>query len=153
VFGGLAVILIMLCLPVLGVWAWVRQWKRGISLYDGAGPFAAPFGENARYGFDAGLPVLLTIPGVGLAIVGVLAAPELMGSSWRWPHAMSGVIVPICSALMFGGWVLGLSLLFFLFPRVLAAPHLRDKRGWVPEWRFQMGQGRATRRARNGRRR
>ena len=77
-----------------------------------------------------------------------MAAPELMGLSFQWPATMDAVIGPIVQILVFGGWLLGLSLLLFMFPRFLAPPHMRTERGWIPEWWLQMGLNRDRRRQR-----
>jgi hypothetical protein len=153
VITGTLVAVGLVLLPVLGVWVWTQVWRGGgrFSLYDRAGGFAVPFGENARYGFEAGLPAGLTISGIGLAIGGVLATPEIADASWRWPELVTSTLIPVVIVCFFSGWALGLSLLLFLLPRFLAPPHLRDKRGWIPEWLFQMTQHRAERRARRRR--
>jgi hypothetical protein len=105
-----------------------------------------PFGENARYGLDAAIPVPSTLVGFGVAITGVLAAREMMGLSFLWPYAVVVVFGPIATVCFLGGLALAVSLLLFLFPRSLAAPHLRDKRGWIPEWLHQVGRNRERRR-------
>ena len=43
---------------------------------------------------------------------------------------------------------MGWSLTPFTFPRVLAPPHVRDQRGWIPEFLHPMGGKRAPRRGR-----
>ena len=56
----------------------------------------------------------------------------MMGLSFQWPHGVLVAFVPIMLVCIFGGFLLGLSLLLFLAP-----PEARDKRGWASEWWFQ----------------
>jgi hypothetical protein len=150
--GGLFAALVLCAIPVVALYVWKLAWRDGVSLYDRLGFFKIPFGENARFGIDASIPISGLVAGSGFAVVGVLAAPELMEVSYRWPHAVVAVLGPIATVLVLGGFVLGLSLLLFLAPRSLAPPYARDKRGWIPEWLHQMGQNRQKRLARKARR-
>ena len=117
----------------------------------GWGFFQIPFGENARSGIDASIPMAGLVAGSGFALVGVLAAPELMDLTYRWPHAVVAVLGPLATVFVLGGLSVGLSLLLFLIPRALAPPYARDKRGWIPEWLHQMSVERGRRRARRRR--
>jgi hypothetical protein len=144
--GGLAAALFLCAIPVLGVYVTRLAWRDQVSAYDRLGWLSIPFGENARYGLDAAIPVPTILVGAGVAITSVLAAPEMMGLSFLWPHAVVVVFGPIATVFFLGGLLLAASLLLFLFPRSLAAPHLRDKRGWIPEWLHQVGRNRERRR-------
>jgi len=148
---GILSALFLCAMPVVSLYVWKLAWRDGLSLYDRLGFFQIPFGENARSGIDASIPISGLVAGSGLAVGGVLAAPELMEVSYRWPHAVVAVLGPIASVLVLGGFGLGLSLLLFLFPRALAPPYARDKRGWVPEWLHQMSRKRAQSRPRTRR--
>ena len=75
-----------------------------MSLYDRLGFFKIPFGENARSGIDASIPMSGLVAGSGFALVGVLAAPELMGVSYRWPHVVVAVLGRIATVLVLGGF-------------------------------------------------
>jgi hypothetical protein len=68
----------------------------------------------------------------GLALVGVLTAPEMMGCRFDGPQAVIVVLGPVVTVSVLGGMLLGLSLLLFMFPRFLAPPHLRGQRGLDP---------------------
>ena len=136
------------CFPLAGLYIWKLAWRDSRSLYDRFGFFQILLGENARSGIDASIPVMSIVFGSGMALLGVLAAPELMGVSYRWPQEAVNVLGPITFVLTFGGLLLGLSLLLFLFPRALATPYARAKRGWIPEWLHQRSLKRAQRRPR-----
>lgn len=153
VIGGIFSVLFLCAVPVMSLYVWKLAWRDGLSLYDRLGIFQIPFGENARSGIDASIPMAGLVVGSGLALVGVLAAPELMEVSYRWPHGVVLVFGPVVTVLVLGGFVLGLSLLLFLFPRALAPPYARDKRGWIPEWLHQVGRTRTRRSDRLSRRR
>jgi hypothetical protein len=150
--GGIAAALVLCAIPVLGLYVTKLAWRDKVSAYDRLGWLSIPFGENARYGLDAAIPVPLLFMGSGLAILGVLAAPEMMGLSFRWPNVVVLVLGPIVTVSVLGGLLLAVTLLLFLFPRFLAAPHLRDKRGWIPEWLHQVGRNRERRRVSKRRR-
>jgi hypothetical protein len=148
VIGGIFSAALLCAIPVTALYVWKLAWRDGLSLYDRLGLFQIPFGENARSGIDASIPMVGLVSGSGLALVGVLAAPEMMGLSYRWPRGVVATLGPIGTVLVLGGFSLGLSLLLFLFPRALAPPYARNKRGWVPEWLHQSSLKRARRRAR-----
>src|SRR5262245_2578868 len=128
---GLAAALFLCAIPVLGLRVKTLVWRDRVSVYDRLGYLNIPLGDNARHGLDAAIPVPLIVMGSGLAVLGVLAAPEMMGLSFRWPSVVVVVLGPMVTVSVLGGLVLAVSLLLFLFPRLLAAPHLRDKRGWI----------------------
>jgi hypothetical protein len=148
VIGGILSALLLCGIPVVALYVWKLAWRDGLSLYDRLGVFNIPLGENARSGTDASIPMAGLVAGTGLAVLGVLAAPEMMGLSYRWPDGVVAILGPMVTVLVLGGLVLGLSLLLFLFPRALAPPYARDKRGWIPEWLHQASLHRARRRAR-----
>jgi hypothetical protein len=120
--GGIFSALFLCAIPVVALYVWKLAWRDGVSLYDRLGVFQIPFGENARFGIDASIPMAGLVAGSGMALVGVLAAPEMMGLSYRWPHGVVATFGPIGTVLVLAGFLLGLSLLLFLFPRALAPP-------------------------------
>lgn len=144
--AGVLSVAFLTLFPVVGVWFLIRSWRDGFSVYDSGGIFTFILGKNARQGFDAGFPIGFTIWGLGLALIGLLACPELMGISWMWPDPVSALLGRLAQVLFFGGALIGLSLLLFLFPRFLVPPHLRDERGWIREWWHHFSQSRRRRR-------
>ncbi|HET7066558.1 MAG TPA: hypothetical protein VFI21_03045 [Nocardioides sp.] len=148
---GILSALFLCAMPMVSLYVWKLAWRDGVSLYDRLGFFQIPFGENARSGIDASVPISGLVAGSGFAVVGVLAAPELMEVSVPLAPCRRGGPGPDRDRPGVGGFALGLSLLLFLFPRALAPPYARDKRGWVPEWLHQMSRKHAQRRPRTRR--
>jgi hypothetical protein len=75
---GILSALFLCAMPVVSLYVWKLAWRDGVSLYDRLGFFQIPFGENARSGIDASVPISGLVAGSSFAVVGVLAAPELM---------------------------------------------------------------------------
>ena len=92
---------------------------------------AAMVGENGRHGYDAATSL-------GWLAFGIVS---LGAATFNWPIEGTGLGELIRSAfiptLLFS-IALALSELLFLRPRFLVPPHLRDKRGWIPEWIHSM---------------
>jgi hypothetical protein len=143
--GGLAAAFFLCGTAVVAWHVRTLVWRDRVSTYDRMGWLNIPFGENARFGVDAATPTAGVVVCSGLALVGVLTAPEMMGVSFRWPQAVIVVLGPVVTVSVLGGMLLGLSLLLFMFPRFLAPPDLRDQRGWIPEWLHQTSLKRAER--------
>lgn len=134
---GIAVVLVSWLFFALGMWAWWSSWSRGTSHYERGAIFSAAFGRNARYGYDAGLPVIATLWGAAMVLAAPLVAVELMGHFDELPVVLLRFGRWLVGLLWVLGWLLGCTLLLFLWPKALAPPHLRNNRGWIPEWLHQ----------------
>ena len=125
--------MLMLCsaFTAVGVWGMRRVWKREESPYRIGTFMATMVGENGRYGYDA----TVSLSWIFFLILTIGA------SIFNWPlegtqiaEAIRSLVVPL---LLFSIAVL-LGVLLFLRPRFMVPPHLRDKRGWIPEWIHSM---------------
>ena len=126
-------LMLMLCssFTAVGVWGMRRVWKSEESPYRIGTFMATMVGENGRYGYDA----TVSLSWIFFLILTIGA------SVFNWPlegtqiaEVIRSLVIPL---LLFSIAVL-LSVLFFLRPRFLVPPHLRDKRGWIPEWIHSM---------------
>lgn len=111
--GGLAAVLFLCAWPVVAFRAKTLVWRDRVSVYERLGYLNIPFGENARYGLDAAVPIPGILVGLGGAVAGVLAAPEMLGLSLLWPRDVIVVLGPIATISFLGGMLLALSLLLF----------------------------------------
>src|SRR6476660_9171221 len=106
VLEGLPVIVGLCLLPCLGGWIWLRTWRDGLSPYETGGPFSRLYGDYARYGYDAGFPVFMTLVGCGLAVISVPVGLESTGHPVAADSTLADVSGRTCQALT----LLGLAL-------------------------------------------
>ena len=106
-------------------------WESQLSPYKTGAFIAAMVGENGRHGYDAAVSL-------GWLVFGVMS---LGAAVFNWPIAGTRLGELISSAFipaLLLSMALALSELLFLRPRFLVPPHLREKRGWIPEWIHSM---------------
>jgi hypothetical protein len=147
---GVAVGVVSWLITALGVWVWWSTWHHQLSPYETGGIFSAAFGRNARFGYDAGLPLFVTFLGASLCIASPLLAAETVGSYDSLPPLLVAIAGRTFQVLLATGTFFGTSLLLFLWPKIMAPPHLRGRRGWIPEWVHEVRTHRDQRRAARG---
>ena len=130
------------CLAFVAVGLWVMRhvWLNQYSPYETGAFMAAMVGDNGRAGYDASVSV-------GWVFTLFLA---LGASTFNWPLEGTALAERIKEFIIPGlllSMVFLLSVLLFLRPRFAVPPHLRDKRGWIPEWIHSMREKRRRRRA------
>jgi hypothetical protein len=126
-------LMFVVCLffAIVGLIVTKHVWKNQYSPYRTGTFMAAMVGENGRHGYDAAV----SLAWVPVAVFCVAA------SIFNWPlegTAIAEIIRSLVVPSLLGSGLLLLSELLFLRPRFLVPPHLRDKRGWIPEWIHSM---------------
>ena len=120
--------------PLVGAVMTWKMWKHGFSAYDQGGPLPLIIGRHGRYGFDPFASYLVLTVGTVFALAFTLDALPRLGAERLGATLNSQPTIGVGAGLFMGGVAISLSQLLFLFPRFLTPPHLRDKRGWTPEW-------------------
>lgn len=146
VMGPVLMLISFWALPAGGIWALRGTWRDQMSTFERGGMFTQWLGESARNGYDAGFPVMLTVAGSGLAALSVPAALESFGHPNVINTSPGQLVLHVAITLMLIGLALGWSLTLFMFPKMLAPPHLRYERGWIPACMNRMRLKRAQRR-------
>lgn len=131
-----------ICLLFVGAGLWVmrRVWRTEYSPYNHGGIMKTTVGDNGRHGYDAATAWAWLF----FLIIGIGAVP------FNWPlegTALAERIKDFVIPSLLLSMVFLLSMLLFLRPRFAVPPHLRDKRGWIPEWIHSMREKRRRRRA------
>jgi hypothetical protein len=125
------ILIVSLGFTGVGLWGARQVWKSRVSPYETGSFLSTMVGENGRHGYDAA---------VSLAWVPILAF-TIAASIFNWPLEGTAIAETIRSLVvpsLLGSGLLLLLELLFLRPRFLVPPHLRDKRGWIPEWIHSM---------------
>ena len=123
-----------------GFWVMRRVWRTEYSPYEYGGVMKTTVGDNGRYGYDAAT----SWGWLFFLILGIGAVP------FNWPlegTALAERIKDFVIPSLLLSMVFLLSMLLFLRPRFAVPPHLRDKRGWIPEWIHSMREKRRRPRA------
>lgn len=130
--------------PVFVAVGWAvmpRLWRGKIDAYEHNWVVHIFVGESGRAGINAMVPVTI----VALTAAWLAFLVDALSGHWR--------IATTLWLLFLAGLLSAFSLLFFMFPRVLAPPWVRHRRGWIPEawhrlrmrWRDRRGSDGAAR--------
>lgn len=118
-----------LCLVGLVCLGWpvsVMVWRYHRDVFEVSGPVASVFGDSARHGYNAASG-FAPVPWSVLLVLAVV--PDYFFPDGRLREALMQVGV----WGLLAGLLLDLTLLLFMWPRLLAPRHLRDQRGWIAQ--------------------
>lgn len=100
---GVLFIVLVCAAPIMGGWLRIRTWREQFSTYETGGIWSRMFGENALHGYDSGFPVLVTIAGLGLAVLSLPIGLESTGYAGVEDAAVTQVLRRTCQVFLLLG--------------------------------------------------